>query len=489
MNNYSCTLCGCDVGQVGDEPAGPSWAQEFRGPTPSCKRIPFAFWPPHDFIAPLDRSKRWSDAGYNNPAPGQFGVLMQPWFNDRQGFLFHEACWDLLEQAMHPAPVPLSRLQHVCRSLAVPRISNLPIWGHDYGGAWIIDNAHYFPWDDYRFPVRNSNRALDPAFRSNPYRVPDVERILAEEPEGAPAPRQTAPSRTPAPATHSLTKLPGEPRYEIAAYLPTADVLGARLASRAFWPVFHDQKFWASSFEASASMWVFDPAHLSTQRQVEVIEYLDWAELPRLRSRCVAIPDNLARLSASTVALENEIYIVGLSFTTATGDTIRVGYRSSSEQSVELSQVFVFRLVVGSWGIRALQCITGPTGSESTWLGCPNDACLTDRLVLTTSVRGLEARFDACKMVSLTVHASSQPRTSQLGNNLNLRNSALCYPDVPAPALLNKGKFPPRAFYTTTCNPLFWCSFGGSSGEYLPYLTGVSMVWDNRGLYRMDFAF
>ncbi|KAH6621152.1 hypothetical protein B0J18DRAFT_457717 [Chaetomium sp. MPI-SDFR-AT-0129] len=57
-----------------------------------------------------------------------------------------------------------------------------------------------------------------------------------------------------------LALLPEELCIAIATFLPTADALRARLASRAFWPVFYSQQFWASRFVPSTPLSIADRA-------------------------------------------------------------------------------------------------------------------------------------------------------------------------------------------------------------------------------------
>ncbi len=62
------------------------------------------------FIAPHDSGARWDDPEYENPTEHGFGAMTRRDANGRHGFLFHDDCWSLVEQAYYPAPVPLERL-------------------------------------------------------------------------------------------------------------------------------------------------------------------------------------------------------------------------------------------------------------------------------------------------------------------------------------------------------------------------------------------
>jgi hypothetical protein len=497
MSPYTicCTLCGWLVAADWDPDSSETWANQFRareyllhwtffsqylcllppaadggavytGPEGLLLTGVALYDDPNTgvFAASLDRSTHWADPGYDKSAEVDFAVLAQPGparpgFRGRHGFVFHDACWSLLEQASHPTPVSLERLLDVCSSLSVPRECRAPSWGHDFGGAAVVDNIHHFPWED-RYGDREFSDP-DPVFSKNPYQAP-VHHILTEDPEHPPAFSQTAPSSET--SRVSGVPLPEELCAAIAMRLPTADVLRARLALRAFWPVFYNQQFWKSRFQASTDRsWIFEARNgpprdwrslyrrtndtrispsLRNRRRIwgllqGVLDILAlvWNELPpalpemwspgmvprathrveatgnlwadgqpvgrkfnngcrKFRTQSIAVPETLARLSVYTLGFGDAVYIVGMTLTAAGGETIRLGYRSPSEQSVELSQLWGFRLAMGSRGLQALQCITGPTGSEAPWLGSPDDVPRTERLVVTNCVVGLEVGFD-----------------------------------------------------------------------------------------------
>jgi hypothetical protein len=50
-----------------------------------------------------------------------------------------------------------------------------------------------------------------------------------------------------------------------------------------------------------------------------------------------------------------------MSLATTAGETVHLGYRSARTHSVEVSQLWGLHMAVGSGGLRAIQCITGPT--------------------------------------------------------------------------------------------------------------------------------
>lgn len=405
----------------------------------------------------------------SRPADIEFGAMTQPAIQDRHGFIFHDACWNLLEKASHPVPVSLERLFEVCKSLPFTPDHLALSWGHDFGGAAIADNVHYFPWED-RHDTREFYKP-HPVFSKNPYEASGVDRILVEDPEQPPTLTRTTVSPQ-EPIRDCFASLPQKLCTAIAICLPTADVLRARIASKAFWPVFCIQQFWGSIFKTSTDRsWFFEargyslrdwrwlyrrttdarisPGLQNRRRIWELLQgvldalTLSWNELPfdlpamwspdsvlrqtnhraeaigdlwsdehprnfdphegclSCRTQKIAVPDTLRCLSVYTQNLGDGCYIVGMSLTTSTGSTVSLGYSSPSKYSVELSKIWGFRIALGSRGVKALQCITGPTSSQSSWLGSPDDTPRTERLVAKNHVAALETAFDV-----------SAPRTS-----------------------------------------------------------------------------
>ena len=213
------------------------------------------------FIAPPNPSARWDDPGYERPDEAEFTVMGRWETNGRRGFIFHAACWSLLERAFHPTPIPNARVFEVCDSLPLVMAGDSINWGHDYGGLAIIKGTHFFPWEE-----RFADREFPDGWFSTPYSADpgaasEVDRILA----GAPQEPTRLENRSSFMNFTALSKidpfssLPVELCSAIAEFLLTPDALNARQASRSFWHVFYSQQFWASRFRGDSDRsWLFE---------------------------------------------------------------------------------------------------------------------------------------------------------------------------------------------------------------------------------------
>lgn len=216
------------------------------------------------FIAPQSPDARWDDPGYANPVEDQFGVLAQGEINGKRGFVFHDACWSLVTEAYHPAPVPFERLFKVLDSLFRPFPKYTVNWGHDYGGLLLLqDQKDLFPWENLQFSYRLFEDDFYTLYSVDPLANFEVEGILTEAPRAPPPRDSLLCTGTPSSGRDPFALLPEELCSAIAIYLSTPDALSLRCASRSFWLVFDSQQFWASRFmgKASERSWLFEAAH------------------------------------------------------------------------------------------------------------------------------------------------------------------------------------------------------------------------------------
>lgn len=167
---------------------------------------------------------------------------------DTHGYVFHDACLDLLLEATGSFSVDPYRLYMICKSLPFPSRSIGVSWGHDYGGLSDIDfdNEHHYPWED-RFVYQYK---LSKAFRIVHYNPLWIERLddcisVHRDPEGQQKYLEWAGTSS----RNCFSLLPWEIREMIAMYLPIKDVLSLAKSSKAFLPLLSDQTFWASVFD------------------------------------------------------------------------------------------------------------------------------------------------------------------------------------------------------------------------------------------------
>ncbi|KAH6624073.1 hypothetical protein B0J18DRAFT_427196 [Chaetomium sp. MPI-SDFR-AT-0129] len=303
---FACPLCG--VGICG--PNTEIWLSEYRGvyTTPE-KYIQLtgvgrnAEIQIYQYIAPPNPSARWDDPGYGNPEADEFGVMTQGPRNGRHGYVFHDACWYLLEKAFAPGDVPLSRVMDVCASIPMEMVGHRMYWGHDYGGMTVLRKENTFPWetpivdlgDDEDLWAENGY-FVDPRATAE---VDEIVRGKTQEPPAAPpslVPAVTLSQRNGNDSNNSgddnddstdlnhkestghtdgdpFMTLPQELCSAIASYLPTRDALNVRLASRSFWHIYYSQQFWASRFaEAGERSWFYEVRERHGQRPWEA----DW---------------------------------------------------------------------------------------------------------------------------------------------------------------------------------------------------------------------
>ncbi len=317
-----------------------------------------------------------------------FGVARSFETNGRRGIIFHDSCWSLLERALHPAPVPLAKLFEVCDSLPMAMEGGCLNWGHDYGGLHVVNSTEFFPWEDSLADAEFPSDMTTCAHSACPLAGSEVDSILGQPSQAPPAfVPPTGP--TPLHGQDQFRALPIELCLAIAHYLPTSDVLNVRRASRAFWPTFHDQQFWASRFgEASDRSWFFEvegrkghgkdwrwlyhrTAHarlgdgLRNRKRIwGVIQHMvpllglqsirlptpnfggnlpDWPHVsgimpnqqPRAWGRLegyrcqrqrIAVPEGVSQVSAWTVRLGVWEYLAGLSLATTAGEVLELGY-------------------------------------------------------------------------------------------------------------------------------------------------------------------
>lgn len=209
-----------------------------------------------DCEAPSDPESRWNDAGYQWSSNDRFPPLIGNWARPQPGFLFHEACWELLQRMLYPATVSVEYLYDICLSFPA-NVGGWLDWGHRYGG--LMDQLPHegYPFEDLYivgFMKRYLGDKDSPLTYAmcDPSDVPELEQALLDTRE-----RQESLSEDEAKSisptfrgpTDCFRKLPQEVLEYIQILLPSSAVANARMASRSFTSLRLDQSFWASRFD------------------------------------------------------------------------------------------------------------------------------------------------------------------------------------------------------------------------------------------------
>ena len=414
------------------------------------------------WIAPPDYTARWDDEGYSFPESHEIGVMYNRSKNCRHGYVFHAACWSLLEKFYHPKEIPVERLLRVCESLPFPLRTYDVFWGHDYVGLLCLDDKHHFPWEDRIMEWGDDSLDIFQLAGIDPIDVPEVPRLLS-------APSQNPPGvLLSSDGNDCFSVLPWEIRCTIAVYLPTKDVLRLRRASRSFSPIFYEQIFWASRFEVGREraflfekrnnkeardwrtlyrltnaingplglknrkrIWdllTYVPALLSLQaggaislhRDDPILSHLHfhgvagYVRHPRdssnpyarfhggcrlLHEKYCFVDNNLSQLIFSTIELGHAHYICGIRLVANQRPDILLGYEGESNRTtLKCTVIKGLVLAMDSGGIRALQVINGD-GTASRWIGNPLDTPVTRRLVASAPVHALTVGYDVSNLI------------------------------------------------------------------------------------------
>ncbi|VUC37063.1 unnamed protein product [Clonostachys rosea] len=253
---FGCAICGAFIyNQDGDQNALP-WLNTFRGIYRDSVGIHTTGVGCKDenqrlgYVAPKDTSARWDDPEYDQTEDSvEFGTMTQRSINGRYGFIFHDSCFSLLEEAFQPNKVPIQRLFDVL--LSTPIAWDSLDWDHTYGGIYQqLDLTYAFPWEPRGFVFRpETNLELhDPYQNFN---------LSAEAPEYPPLSMVEETRRS----TEDLfLRFPLEILLMIAERMGTSEVLKMRTISRAFGPVFHAPSFWHSRFREGGERFWTTPA-------------------------------------------------------------------------------------------------------------------------------------------------------------------------------------------------------------------------------------
>ncbi|KAI0532871.1 hypothetical protein GGR58DRAFT_522393 [Xylaria digitata] len=536
FKGYHCVFCGVPTYEQPD-----SWKNEVRGIydgpdgvvlscVANCMRV-------GRFRARVDPSHRWD--GHASLSQVPFDVNAELEFDGQRYFIFHDACWRLLDAALSDSAVsaPPWRIFEVIKSLPFSeRYSWGYGWGHRLGGP-AVAKEDFLPWEDDVEDIR----IFEPVTYADPYNNHETDQILAEIPQSPPGiPLAVLNLQTT--GTGLLNTLPYELCLTIAMCLPMRDFFNARLASRAFSPLFYDQLFWASRFKApSDRAWFFE----ARKHQ----QAIDWRSLYR-RTNVDRRPTlhNRQRiwnlLSSLMDVLNSRRYDTNMSVSPlkpnpshsleVVGDLLgkagrfgriktwgnlesgcRLWHKFHVTVPDNLSQFSVAYIQapdtgyisgikftttaadviqLGYWSMteysihvtsitgfvlavscRGIRAIQCLTGSETTSRWL---GC-PDNCPITRRLAVFDSQLDSLE-VGLDgfkiVYLATTKLPQQISPKNTIRSLGLWYPDIPDSTLsLNESSFSRCSASTNGFQPLLWANFGGPSGKFLQHLTKISV--------------
>ncbi|OAX84059.1 hypothetical protein ACJ72_01563 [Emergomyces africanus] len=526
-NILGCSLCGFRLGYFDDLGSG-SWWEYYRVVHQSFTEPEVSgvghFVDPNaeSFVLPANKDGRSDDPGYGSAPKVEFDAFNLTWPLDRNGFVFHDACWSILQKVYQDKQIPLARILEVFHSLPVSLTDNVPNRDHNYGGLVTLDDRCFLWFDELKRKsiLSPKQQRLHP--KANPYEMVDIDDFLKDIQRSPPGSKSIYTATSLSPTGDCFVRLPFEICNEIASYLPTADVLGLRLVSRTFVHIYWSQAFWRTRFSLNSDRgFLFEvwhqhdiedwralyrrisnsrlPPGLQNRKRVwklglvlrnildmkwmntssePCLESLTQADLnwkKEFKKGHVSIPHDLAQIAVYLIRDGDTCYISGFKFISASEQKICLGYWTDELVVVDTPALRGFTVAVGSKGIRGLQIMTTPK-SFTKWIGSHDRCPQTRRLITDRPLIAVEAGFDGFKLVSLTAVEKRTSHKSSIDRHESLYNHALWYPKIPSrdfclsEVCLTEQNLAPDEY-----QPLCWVHFGGLRGNRLRSLRGISI--------------
>ncbi|KAK0701375.1 hypothetical protein B0T21DRAFT_379058 [Apiosordaria backusii] len=410
------------------------------------------------WIAPPNPEARYNDDGYTKPDEDLF-TLRRKSANEKtspfekRGFAIHDACWQLLGEAFKsPDSVPLDRVFQVLDSfLEIPGYEYQASWGRGYG----VDDDEYFPWELCSKLLRLLQDEDRPPNAADP--------VASDFRQNTHTAREASANRD-----HILKCVQ---RLVRIVELDRQDV-GQSMASP-----------WNNAPEPDDDRWLTVAGGLEGVSPT----FFGFGCREFFHHR-VAVPEDISRVSVSTVEVGPFSYVSGVSLSTSSGQTITLGYMGprDKEECTHLNPPGLkgLNIAVGISGIHAIQCVGSESTGPADWLGCPEKAPMTRRLGSADGIVGLRFGFDGFRLVSIAAVLKANGVTaddddsSENTADRQLKNSALWYPYPPPDrAKLNGELYHPLQSHLLGFNPMFWTRFGGPGGIYLKHLTKISCYY------------
>ncbi|KAK4170831.1 hypothetical protein QBC36DRAFT_382996 [Triangularia setosa] len=296
-----CAICG--------------WGNKFRGLCITHKKgmVNLTGVGPYDdpsgcgFIVPREPDGRYDDDGYTRPKKGEPSIHRDHLIEDRRGFATHDVCRRLLQQAMSP--------DQVC---GVDRKAKYAPWSTDPIEPYSPKDLYSIPkLISWILPLQNSIEYSLGFMRPNTMKL-DVRGTV----------------------NCSLNCLPTSKHYGHPAHSKghrqQEEYPVARRQSRP-----NHQASWQKTEQPRLSPWVIDDKDSPTDRwqmaagslESEPGSNLGRAGCRQLESYKFCLPKDIANVSVSTIVVGCFTYICGLSFSTLSGQTLKVGYGNPGSPS------------------------------------------------------------------------------------------------------------------------------------------------------------
>ncbi|KAH8682317.1 hypothetical protein BX600DRAFT_448249 [Xylariales sp. PMI_506] len=303
-NKLTCGLCGFMYPQF--NPDNNLWSPYYRavycaGPDPSTaprlSGVGYHYDDQEDNYVPAEYHQRYDDADLaplsmiqiRDIKPPGADVPAEEQADYAWGFVFHEACWGVLEQAVKPGEINIDALWRILCS--VPCASGLPNWGHNYGGLYLGNMKDQAKGEHFVLLGRNSNLFIPSTFAS-PLRVPELELLVksmrirtagSNDDENGDSAVADGEEITIQPSIGDsrrdpFAKLPLELREMLFCYTNSRGAANLRLSSRACAATPLTQLFFQSRFWPNREMHLYFDAFLLPSSEMRGT---DWMRLYR----------------------------------------------------------------------------------------------------------------------------------------------------------------------------------------------------------------
>ncbi|PGH15808.1 hypothetical protein AJ79_02189 [Helicocarpus griseus UAMH5409] len=429
INTLRCSLCGFHV-------AG---TKTLRTLGPGTNTVGVGIYDDPDSqvcVVPAKENGRWDDPGYESAPKMEFDAFNLCYGMRWQGFIFHEACWSLLQQVYRDKQTPIARILEVLESLPIPLTDCAPNWDHNYGGLKPLTKKDTF------LGAVNGRKIISAAI--------EEQRLY--------------PAFNPYKTWSGWTNALSQPRSEPLAQ---TDLKWKKLAGK--FPIMRSR-------EVKLTPMLTEPTFEDGCRE--------------LRKENTPISHDLARIAIYLVIDRDRYYISRFQFIAASGKKISLGSCTDELVLVNNLDMPVLRGIIlpaGTKGIHRLRIATA-SRSLTPWIGYHDECPKSRRHVTDGPLTALEAGFDAFKLVSLAVGEESTPCSSSDGNQDSaLRNQALWFPYTPSPDLC-VGELAGRNPIKTDYQPFCWVCFGGPGGDHLQSLKQITTPGGGAGWLRFHYA-